>query len=578
MKRCPQCNRAETDEALTFCRVDGTPLVRESGAVTDSAGTLNFSPARGADTTETRIFPTGETPGRPTAPTTTLDAHRAGGTRELSERKLNSRRGIIIAAAAIILAALAASSYFYLSRGKSAAAKNSIAVLPFVNASSDPDAEYLSDGITESLINSLSQLPGLAVKARSTVFRYKGKESDPQKVGAELNVQAVLNGRVVERGDDLTLSLELVDTKTGDQMWGAQYSRKLSDLVTLQGEIARDVSNKLRVKLSGADEQRLAKNYTGNAAAYQLYLRGRFYWNKSTVENNRKAIELFNQAIVIDPNYALAYAGIADAYPLLFFSITPQQAMSKAREAALKALSLDNNLAEAHAALGVVLRDYDYDFAAAEREFKTAIELNPNYAAAHDRYGTLLSRLARHEEAFAEHRRALEIEPLSLGINRNYGEAFIFARRYDEAIAQLKKTLELDSSFVAAHVSLGFVYQLKGMYAESVEERAKVRELQGDPQSAGQIRESFAKGGWEGFLRNQIEDRKFSNPSAYISAYVLATSHAALGEKDRAFAELNKSFENREYFMTLLKVDPRLDPLRSDPRFADLMREVRLPQ
>ena len=439
----------------------------------------------------------------------------------------------------------------------------SIAVMPFVNESGNADNEYLSDGMTETLISNLSQLPNLNVKARSSVFRYKGKEIDLRKIAAELNVQAILTGRIAQRGEQLILNLELVDAQTENVIWSETYTRKQSDLVSLQSEIARDVSNKLRAKLSGAEQNQIAKNYTTNTEAYQLYLRGRFYWNKNTPENSQKAIELFNQAIAIDPNYALAYAGIADAYPLLSFP-------AKAKEAALKALSLDNNLAEAHSAFGRILLDYDYDFAAAEREFKTAIELNPNYPTVHHRYGILLSFLGRHEEAFAEYRRALELDPLSLIINGAYGNRLIFARRYDEAIAQLKKTLELDANFLAAHLSLDLVYQIKGNYAESIEERAKVSELLGNPQEAGQIRESFAKGGWEGFLRYSTGDRR----PAKQPAYATATFHAALGEKDKAFAELNKSYENREPLMIVLKVDPRLDPLRSDPRFQELLRRV----
>ncbi|MGI8639234.1 MAG: protein kinase domain-containing protein [Pyrinomonadaceae bacterium] len=484
--------------------------------------------------------------------------------REIKKHKLGFAAGLLV-----LLAATGLGYWLFSNRIANTKQIESIAVMPFVNESGNADIEYLSDGMTETLISSLSQLPNLNVKARSSVFRYKGKEIDAQTIGKELNVQAILNGRVVQRGQDLILYLELVDATTGNRIWGDQYNRKTADLVSLQSEIARDVSQKLKTKISGADEQKLAKNYTENAEAYQLYLRGRFYWNKSTAENHRKAIEYFNQAIAIDPNYALAYAGIADAYPLLSFT-KPQEVMSKAREAALKALSLDNNLAEAHVALGRVLLDYDYDFAAAERENKTAIELNPNYALAHSSYGSLLTRLGRHEEAFAKYRRALEIEPLSLRINRSYGEGLIYARRYDEAIAQLKKTLELDATFVAAHVSLGFAYQMKGKYAESLEERAKGRELQGNPQHAEQARESFAKGGWEGFLRDATGDHN-------RAAYLTATLYAALGEKDEAFAELNKSYENREYFMTLLKVDPRLDPLRDDPRFQELLRKVGFP-
>jgi len=488
--------------------------------------------------------------------------------REIKKHKLGFAAGLIV-----FLAATGLGYWLFTNRAANTKQIESIAVMPFVNESGNTDVEYLSDGMTETLISSLSQIPKLNVKARSSVFRYKGKEMDAQTIGKELNVQAILNGRVIQRGQDLILYVELVDAATENSLWKQTYNKTMTNLVALQNDIARDVADKLKVKLSGADEQKLAKNYTENTEAYKLYLRGRFYRNKSTSDNNRKAIELFNQAIAIDPNYALAYAGIADAYPLLSFA-QPQPVMSKAREAALKALSLDNNLAEAHVALSRVLLDYDYDFAAAERELKTAIEVNPNYAGTHTRYGLLLTRLGRHEEAFAKHRQALEIEPLSLLNNRDYGESLILARRYDEAMTQLKKTLELDANFLAAHVSLGFVYQMTGNYAESVEERAKVRELQGNPQIAIQIRESFAKGGWEGFLQDQIEDRKLSNPSAYI----VGTFHAALGEKDKAFDELNISYENREYFMTLLKVDPRLDPLRDDPRFQELLRKVGFPQ
>ena len=487
--------------------------------------------------------------------------------REIKKHKLGFAAGLIV-----FLAAIGLGYWLFTNRAANTKQIESIAVMPFVNESGNADTEYLSDGMTETLISSLSQIPKLNVKARSSVFRYKGKEMDAQTIGKELNVQAMLNGRVVQRGQDLILYVELVDAATENSLWKQTYNKTMTNLVALQNDIARDVADKLKVKLSGADEQRLAKNYTENTEAYKLYLQGRFYRNKSTGDNNRKAIELFNQAIAIDPNYALAYAGIADAYPLLSFA-EPQQVMSKAREAALKALSLDNNLAEAHVALARVLLDYDYDFAAAEREYKAAIEVNPNYAGTHTRYGLLLTRFGRHEEAFAKHRQALEIEPLSLINNRDYGESLILARRYDEAMTQLKKTLELDADFLAAHVSLGFVYQMKGNYAESVEERAKVQELRGNPQPRAQIRESFAKGGWEGFLRNQIENRKTSNQTAYMTA----TLHAALGEKDKAFAELNRSYENREFFMTLLKVDPRLDPLRDDPRFQELLRRVGFP-
>jgi|GEM_PF-133014 len=453
----------------------------------------------------------------------------------------------------------------------------SIAVLPFVNESGNQDVEYLSDGMTETLISSLSQIPKLNVKARSSVFRYKGKEVDLQKIAQELNVQAILNGRVVQRGQDLTLYLELVDANTGNRIWGDQYNRKTADLVALQSEIARDVSQKLKTKLSGADEQRLAKNYTENSEAYNLYLQGRFYVNKRTPKDSQKAVEYFDQAIAADPNYALAFSGLADAYALhaSYGGASPREAMPKAREAALKALSLDNNLAEAHAALGLILHSYDYDFTGAERELKRAIELNSNYAAAHHQYAQLLSlKFGRHEEAFAEYRRALEIDPLSLIINRHYGESLFFAGRYDAGLAQLQKTVELDANFASVYAGLAILYQVEGNYAESVEAQAREQVLFGNAANAELIRESFAMGGWKEFLRVVTEARE----PILSPMHNTAVFHAELGNKDKAFAELNKAYENRQYYIALVKVDPRLDPLRNDPRFQELLRKVGFPE
>ena len=573
MKRCPQCKRVETEDTLTFCRVDGTPLVRQTGSVGEDVGTVRFGSAPVAGETETRLLPTGETPVRPTAPTTVLDGRRTPvGTRGLGKPK--HRRVVIIAAAAIIAVALAATAYLYLSRGKSNAEKNSIAVLPFQNASGDPDVEYLSDGISESLINSLSQLPNVRVLARSTMFSFKGKEINPQEVGKQLGVETVLTGRVVQRGDSLSVQADLVNVADGSQMWGERYNRKMTDVLAVQDEIVRDVSGKLRARLSGADERRLAKSYTENAEAYQLYLKGRFHWNRRTRRDVERSLDYFQQAIAIDPNYALAYVGIAEVYMTQAFSTqTTHETMKKARENAQRALSLDEKSAEAHSALGRVLAAYDYDFAAAEREYRRAIELNPNYAHAHYWYGQLFMVQGRWEESFAAYRRALELEPLSLIINTSYGNLLINARRYDEAIAHLKKTLELDENFIATHGNLATAYMLKGNYAESVESLAREREINGEREVAALMRDSFAKGGWEGHLRYMTED-----PRATRSSFGLATFHATLGEKDKAFAALNKSYENRDATLQTLKVSPRLDPLRDDPRFAELMRKVGLPQ
>jgi len=580
MKRCPKCN-LEHNDTLNYCRADGTLLFSANGAVSEGAGTLRFDSAPVAGKPETHILPQAgaataadEALQRPTAPTTVLEAQRAAsGTQELSKAK--SRRVVVLTASAIIAVALVAFAYLYLSRGKSAAAKNSVAVLPFVNASFDPDVEYLSDGITESLINSLSQLPNVRVLARTTMFTYKGKDADPRKVGRELGVDAVLAGRVVQRGDSLVIQTDLVNVADGSQMWGERYSRKLTDVLAVQDDIVRDVSSKLRARLSGADGQRSAKTYTAKPEAYHLYLKGLFYWNKRSLKDAENAVPYFQQAIAADPSFALAFAGLADSYVGLagFEGGAPaHEVMPKARDAALKALKLDDRLEEAYAALGRVLLDYDYDFAGAERAYQRAIELNPNYATPHQRYSQLLASLGRQEEALAEARRALEIDPLSLIANRLYGDRLIDARRYDEAIAQLRKTLELDSNFALAYSSLAVVYQAQGDYDASIEAIAKAYQLTGRQEYAALARESFAKGGWQGYLRAIMERR------TDLRAFTRATSHAWLGEKDKAFAELNKAYENREATLIRLKVDPRLDPLRSDPRFAELLRKVGLPQ
>ena len=575
MKRCPQCNRAETEETLTFCRVDGTPLVRENVSAHEGTGTVKFSPAQGADTSETRILPTAEALNRPTSPTTELDARRASdGAGESGKSK--ARRTVVIVASLAIVLPLAGFLYYSLSR-RNTRAIDSVAVLPFVNASGDPNLEYLSDGVTESLINSLSQLPNLSVKARSTVFRYKGREADPQKVGSELNVQAVLSGRMTQRGDDLVLSLELVDSRTGDQIWGEQYRRRLSDLVALQGEIARDVSDRLRLKLSGAEEQRLAKNYTSNSEAYQLYLKGRFYWNKRTGAGLNQAADYFRQAIERDPNYALAYAGLADCYVLR--PGKPLEGPSKAKEAAAHALALDPTLAEAHASLGMVKTQYDHDWAGARAEFEEAVRLNPKYATAHQWYGILLSVLGRPDEALAEINRAIELDPLSLIINTDKGRILYYAHRYDEAITQLQEALRLDADFGTAHNILGWCYAEKGMYDQAVAEVQKARDL-GVPGGGtlSRMAYAYARAGKRAEAQKLLAELEQVAEQSYVSSYSFAAAYAGLGEREKAFVMLQRGLEEKASGMSFIKIDPVFDPLRPDPRFAELVRRMGLPQ
>jgi TolB-like protein len=547
--------------------------------VSTEAGTVKFASAPVSSEIGTSVLPQMITdPGvsRPTAQTTALPSqHVTDNTRELSKPK---RRKAIVAMAAVIAVGLIAGVYLYWHRGKITAQIESIAVMPFVNESGNAEIEYLSDGMTETLISSLSQLPNLSVKARSSVFRYKGKETNPQTIGKELNVQAILNGRVVQRGDQLTLSLELIDAQTENVIWSEQYDRKQADLVLLQREIARDVSGKLKIKLSGADERKIAKAYTTNAEAYKAYLQGRFCWNKREEKEFRKAVEYFNQAIALDANYALAYAGQADTYALLStFGFMPQtEGVPKAREFARQAVSLDGSLAEPHTTLGYLSLTYDYDFAGSEREFRRAIELNPNYATAHQWYGEMLLNAGRLDEASSEYRRALEIEPLSLPINWDFGRFLYMSRRYDESMAQHKKTIELDPGFARAHRTLAEVYRVKGDYANAVEERARFFDLIGQPHNAALIRATFARDGWPGFLRLVTAESSPLRDSN--NNWVVAKAYLDLGQKDKAFAELNKAYENRLSSLCWLKVEPQLDSLRSDPRYQQLLQKMGFPQ
>jgi TolB-like protein/Tfp pilus assembly protein PilF len=449
--------------------------------------------------------------------------------------------------------------------------------MPFVNDGQNPDLEYLSDGIAESLMNSLSQLPGLSVKARSSAFRYKGKEADVQTIGKELGVQAVLNGRVVKRGDGITIFLEMVDTNTGDRTWGEQYSEPVADLINLQSRIARDVSQKLSIKISGADQKKLGKNYTANAEAYQLYLQGRFFLNKRTPEAFRNAIPLFEQAIAIDSKYALAYAGLSDSYALLANypgGLRPKDGMPKAKDAALKALELDNELAEAHESLAHVLDQHEFNWAAAESEYKRAIALNPNLASAHQWYSELLTAFGRSDESLAETQRALDLDPLSLIINMVKGRNLLMAGRADEAIDQLKRTVALDPSFPAVHGVLADAYQIKGSYAESAEEFARQAELAGEKDTAQLARESFSKGGWTGYLKAMTDK---SHQSQFFDPFTRSIFYIALGDRDAAITELQSAYEARNGAISFLKVEPRFSAIRDDPRFKELYARVGLP-
>jgi serine/threonine-protein kinase len=486
------------------------------------------------------------------------------------------QRGAIIALAVVALAAAAA--YFYLA-GSRKTAIDSIAVLPFVNASADPDTEYLSDGITESLINSLSQLPNMKMIARSSVFRYKGREMDPRVIGRELGVRAVLMGRVMQRGDKLLVSAELVDVRDSRHLWGEQYNRRLSDIFVVQGEISREISRRLRPKLTSEEQRQLTKRYTENAEVYQLYLKGRYFWNKRTAEGLKKGIEYFEQAIATDPTYALAYAGLADCYAVLSYysGIPPKQSFPRAKAAAMKVLEIEEALAEAHTSLGYVKAVYDWDWLGAERDFKRAIELNPSYSTAHHWYGLYLTMLGRFDEATAELKRAQELDPLSLIIQGNAAYPFYSSRQYDRAIEQYRRTLELDPDFGEAHFGLGMSYEQQGRYEEAIAEFKQAISLSpNDFDYLTALGHTYAASGRRSEAQKILEELKELSKQRYVSAYNMAVIHAGLGQKDQAFAWLEKAYEEHSSWMWVIKVEPRLDNLRPDPRFAALVRRVGL--
>lgn len=490
---------------------------------------------------------------------------------------------LILSVLVVLIAALVTLGYFKYSDSNSPTAITSVAVLPFVNETGNPENEYLSDGMTEILINNLSQLPNLSVKARSSVFRYKGKDVNPKTIGNELLVQAILLGRIGQKGDLITLSLELVDTRTENIIWSGQYSRPQTDLVSLQSEIARNISSKIRTKLSGAEERSVAKNYTKNSEAYQLYLKGHFYWNRRTVEDFRKAIGYFQQSVEIDPDFALAYSGLSDSYNLLASyngGDNPRDTMPQAKAAALKALELDETLAEAHGSLGQYLANYEHDKVGAEYEFKRAIELNPNYVSAYQWYAELLEGKGRFDEALTQLRRAAELDLLSRIIKNIFGRILLETRRYDEAIAQFKKNIDFDPTWGGDHDLLFHIYAAQGKYAEAVEAYIQAMTLFkiAPPAEIQATHESFAKSGWQEFLRHRLKYLEEQSKREYIKPMILAEFYARLGENAKAFAALNEALETRTLALGFLKYLPVFDSLRSDPRYDKLIHRAELPR
>jgi serine/threonine protein kinase/Flp pilus assembly protein TadD len=466
----------------------------------------------------------------------------------------------------------------YLHGRNTGGAIESIAVLPFENQNRDPNTEYLSDGVTESIINSLTHLPKLRVIARSSVFRYKGKQTDPLEAGKELGVRTVLTGRIVQHGDDLTISVELLDVRDKKQLWGERYSTKLSELLSVQRQIASQITSNLRYKLSGAEDS-VTRNYTENSEAYRLYLKGHYFWNKFTPPDHQRAIKYFNDAIGEDPTYALAYAGLCETYGASATNswLDPREGYSKAMAAANRALQLQDSLAEAHACLGAVTMFYKLDWPAAEHAYRRSLELNPNYALTYEVYSYLLSATGRFDEAIEMAKHGLDADPLSVSISGDIALESYLARRYEDSIEQYRKSAQLDPNHVLLHLGLGLVYTKKAMYPEAIaayESAIKASERTSNILSV--LGYTYAVSGKRNEARGILDELNATRNARYLSPYDLAIVYMGLGERDHALAELNKAYEERAGWIIFLKVDPLFDSLRDDPRFEALVRKMGL--
>jgi eukaryotic-like serine/threonine-protein kinase len=506
-----------------------------------------------------------------------MESARLAAVQALPDKTVKRRKLWALLAISIAAIALAAGGWFL--RSDRAEQIDSIAVLPFTNMSADASKDYLSDGITESLIANLTHVPELKVKSRNLVFRYKGRDVDTQKVGTELGVSAVVSGRLTPHADNVEVSAELTDVRDNTEIWGQHYTGKSTELIVLQQQIAGDIAEKLRSKLSSAEKQRVTKQGTQNPEAYELYLKGLYYRDKQTSSDLATAISYFNQAIAKDPAYAQAYSGLASAYWAGYGGV-PTEIYPKSNAAARRALELDPSLAFAHAVLGDNEMEYDWDFVGGEAEFKRALELDPNDATAHHYYAYDIGMIGgKEQEALAEINRAHQLDPLSPVIRVVIGNVHMWARRYDEAIAVCKRVADENPTFAEVHSCLASGYWAKRMYPEVITEWKLYGQLSGEKQSqfASAVEQGFRLAGWKGALNKGIEIRQVQRKTGYSSAYKIAQLYADLGNRDQAFKWLNTAYQERDFNLIGLNTDFLLDPLRSDPRFAELVRKIGLP-
>jgi len=560
MKRCPECRRDYYDDSLSYCLDDGTALLEGPSSAGDPATViLEAEPPTLLGDSERQ----------------SLSAHRAAQPQEALTPKHRVLQFVaLLCVGILIVGGFFGYRYFAWANTREI---RSIAVLPFQNRNSDADTEYLSDGLAESLIYRLSQIPDLKVSPRSSVFRYKGLDPDAEKVGDELGVDAVMSGRLVQRGENLTISVDLVDVRNKRTLWGEQFERKISDLLATQREIASAITEKLQLKLSGSDTKGVTKQYTSSNEAYQLYLKGCFYWNKRTTESLAKSVELLTAATEKDPNFALAYAGLADSY-VVASTYTGERAtetMPKAKLYAMKAIELDPTLAEPHAALGLAKWANDWDQAGAETEFRRAIELNPNYPTAHQWYSRHLRSIGRTDEGLEEIQKAVGLDPLSLIFINNVAEVYIDQGKLDAAYNECQRIIELDPNFWAVYQTLVWVYVKQGKYDEALVAAPKGVELSNRSNSSlAEIGYVYGKLGRTNDAQAVIRELEERYAAKTADGTDIAEVYVGLGDKDRAFEWLEKAFGYRSFRLATLRVSPLLDPLHDDPRWKDLTQRV----
>jgi TolB-like protein/Tfp pilus assembly protein PilF len=494
------------------------------------------------------------------------------------------RKRVLIAAAVVLIAAISMGIWFYLRQANitSLPPEKSIAVLPFENLSEEKGNAYFAEGIQEEILTRLAKIADLKVVSRTSTQQFQSKPVNLFEIAKQLGVANILEGSVQRSADQVRVNVQLVKAATDAHLWADTFDRKLTDIFAVESEIAKTIADTLQAKLTGAEEKAIAKRPTENPEAHELYLRGRFFWNKRTATDLRTAIDYFNQALGKDPNYALAYAGLADSYDILpvYGATSPADSFPQAKAAAKRALALDDTLAEAHTSLAFSLAYYDFDFEQSLKEFDRAIQLNPNYANAHHWYANgPLSALGQFDRAVAEGTHAVELDPLSLIINANLGQDYFYARRYDEAVIQLRKTIEMDPRFYYAHWMLGPVWQLKGQLNEAIVEYRKAVELNDDPSVLALLGQAYARVGQREEAQKILAHLNEEAKSRYVSAYSFTLMYLALGDKERAIDEVERAYRERAgNDIDFIKVDPMLDELRGNPRFEALVQRVFAPK